>query len=61
MMAVAAPSISLADLFGRVGEEDVYLAADIARNITNESPRAVALLTAARSAFEKKPVNNKRQ
>jgi hypothetical protein len=60
MKQVAAPTISLANLFGSLAKEDIYRAADIARNITAESPRAVALLMTARSAFEKKALNNKR-
>jgi hypothetical protein len=59
MKQVAAPTISLANLFGYLAEEDIYRTADIARNITAESPRAVVLLMTARSAFEKK-LNNKR-
>jgi hypothetical protein len=52
---VAAPSTDLAELFKILGKEDLYLSADMARSITNESPRAIALLATARSVFEKKP------
>jgi len=60
MMQVAAPSSSLPDLIGTLAKEDLYRAVDIARTITNESPRAIALLAAARAAFERRPINNKR-
>jgi hypothetical protein len=61
MVDIAAPSISLAGLFSALGKEDIYLATDTARNIIYESPRAVALLAAARSIFERKPLRNKRK
>jgi hypothetical protein len=60
MMRFAAPSSSLSALFGTLAEEDVYRAVAMARNITNESPRAIALLAAARSTFERRPIKNKR-
>lgn len=53
MMPVPAPSISLVGLFETLADEDIFRAADLARSITNESPRAIALLACARSAFEK--------
>jgi hypothetical protein len=52
MMDVAAPSISLTNLFETIGEEDLYLAVDMARSITTESPRAIALLAATRSILK---------
>jgi hypothetical protein len=60
MMQVAAASSSLPDLIGTLAHEDLYRAVDIARTITNESPRAIALLAAARAAFERRPIKNKR-
>lgn len=60
MMRFAAPSSSLPALVGTLAEEDVYRAVDMARNITNESPRAIALLAAARSTFERRPIKNRR-
>jgi hypothetical protein len=49
--SVAAPSINLASLFGRLAKDDLYRAVDIARNINSESPRATALLAATRIVF----------
>lgn len=60
MMRFTAASSSLPALVGTLAEEDLYRAVDIARNITNESPRAIALLAAARSTFERRPIKNKR-
>lgn len=59
-MDIAAPLASLANLYGKLGREDIYFAADTARSITNESPRAVALLAAAQSVLEQKPVGSRR-
>lgn len=58
MMRFTAPSSSLPALVETLAEEDLYRAVDIARNITNESPRAIALLAAARSTFERRPIKN---
>lgn len=60
MMQIAAPSSSLSALFGALAKEDLYRTVDMARIISSESPRAIALLAAARSAFERSPVKNKR-
>jgi len=60
MMQVPAPSISLVALFETLADEDIYQAADMARSITNESARAIALLATASSAFEKKAGKTKR-
>jgi hypothetical protein len=51
MMQVPAPSISLVALFQSLADKDLYQAGEMARGITNESARAVALLAAASSAF----------
>jgi hypothetical protein len=59
-MQVATPTISFATLVGKLAEDDIYRAIDIAKNVTSESPRALALLAGARVAFEKRPVTNKR-
>lgn len=59
-LQISAPSLSLSALVGTLAEEDVYRAVDIARNIGSESPRASALLAAARAAFDNKPARNKR-
>lgn len=53
MMQVPAPSINLVALFEGLADEDIYRAADMARSISNESARAIALLAAASSAFGK--------
>ena len=60
MMQVPAPSISLVALFETLADEDIYQAADMARSISNESARAIALLATASSAFEKKAGKVKR-
>jgi len=60
VMQVAAPSSSLPALVGTLAEEDIYRTVDMARTITNESPRAIALLAAARSTFASRPVRNRR-
>ena len=59
-MQVAAPTISFSALVGTLAEDDIYRAMAMAKNVTSESPRALALLAGARVAFEKKPVTNKR-
>ena len=51
MMQVPAPATSLAALFQSLADKDVYQAAEMARGITNESARAIALLAAASSAM----------
>ena len=60
MMQVPAPSISLVGLFESLADKDVYQAAEMARGITNESARAIALLAAASSAFAKEVEKTKR-
>jgi len=60
MMQVPAPSISLVALFESLADKDVYQAAEMARGITNESARAIALLAAASSAFANKVEKTKR-
>lgn len=56
MMQVPASSINLVTLFEILADEDIYQPADMARRITNESARAIALLATA-SSFEKKAKN----
>ena len=58
-MQVAAPTISFSALVGNLAEDDIYRAVAMAKNVTSESPRALALLAGARVAFEKRPVANK--
>lgn len=48
MLDIPAPSVSLSGLFEALTQEDIYLTTDMARGLSNESPRAVALLAAAR-------------
>jgi hypothetical protein len=60
-MQIAAPSSSVAALFGALAEEDLYRAVDIARGIAGESPRSIALLAATRSTFVAKPMKSRRQ
>jgi hypothetical protein len=60
VMQVPAPSINLVALFETLSAEDIYQAADMARSITNESARAVALIATASSAFDQKAKKNKR-
>jgi hypothetical protein len=59
MMNISVPSLS--DLFESLAKEDLYLATDMARSLSNEAPRAVALLAAARSEFKKQSVKRNRQ
>jgi hypothetical protein len=58
-MQVAAPTISFSALIGNLAEDDIYRAISMAKNVTSESPRALALLAGARVIFEKRPVTNK--
>ena len=60
MMQVPAPGISLPALFRALADKDVYQAAELARSITNESARAIALLSAASSVLEKEVEKTKR-
>ncbi len=53
MMQVPTPSISLPGLFQALADKDVYQAAELARSITNESARAIAMLAVASSVLEK--------
>jgi hypothetical protein len=58
LVQVATPSTDLAALFSSLAEDDVYQAVEIARGITYESPRSIALLGIARSVLTKNPVKN---
>ena len=60
MVQVAAPTISLSALIARLAEDDIYRAIATAKNVTSESPRALALLAGARVAFEKGVATKKR-
>jgi hypothetical protein len=60
VMQVSAPSINLVALFETLSADDIYQAADMARSITNECARAVALLATASSAFERKAEKTRR-
>jgi len=53
-VSIPAPTISLANLFAFLGNDDLYRAATIANAIKSESPRAIALLASARSALNTK-------
>ncbi len=59
-MQVAAPTISLSALVARLAEDDIYRAVATAKNVTSESPRALAILAGARVAFEKGIATKKR-
>jgi hypothetical protein len=60
MVQVAAPTISLSALIAKLAEDDIYRAIATAKNVTSESPRALALLAGARVAFEKGVATKKR-
>jgi hypothetical protein len=51
---IPAPTTALAALFKGLAEEDVYRAAELAKSIGNEGPRAVAILATARYIFQRK-------
>lgn len=51
---IPAPTTALTALFNDLAEEDVYRAAELAKNIGNEGPRAMAILAGARSVFQRK-------
>jgi hypothetical protein len=53
MMQIPAPSINLTGLFQTLADEDIYRAAELAKTITGEYPRAIALLALGRSALVK--------
>lgn len=57
---VPAPSISFSALVARLAEDDIYRALATAKEVTSESPRALALLAGARVALEKGTATNKR-
>ena len=59
-MQVAAPTISLSALVARLAEDDIYRAVATAKNVTSESPRALAILAGARVALEKRVTTKKR-
>lgn len=59
-MQVAAPTISLSALVARLAEDDIYRAVATAKNVTSESPRALAILAGARVAFERGVATKKR-
>jgi len=59
-MQVAAPTISLSALVAKLAEDDIYRAVATAKNVTSESPRALAILAGARVAFEKGVATKKR-
>jgi len=58
MMKIPATSISMADLFTTLGGDDVYRAADLARNLNGESTRSVALMAVARAALDQTNVKS---
>jgi hypothetical protein len=60
ILDIAAPSISLANLFEALAREDLYQAIDMARGLSGESPRSLALLSAARAEFERATVKRRR-
>lgn len=51
---IPAPATALTALFNGLAEEDVYGAAELAKSISNEGPRAVAILATARCVFQRK-------
>lgn len=53
-IGIPAPTISLAALFKGLADEDVYRAAELAKDIVNERPRAVAILATARRVLQPK-------
>lgn len=51
---IPAPTTALTALFNGLAEEDAYRAAELAKSIGNEGPRAVAILATARCVFQRK-------
>jgi hypothetical protein len=55
-----APSFDLSGIFRSLAQDDLHRAIELAQRFTSEEPRAIAILTIARSVLEEKPKQKSR-